>query len=394
MNFKVTFILFLLCFWSCKKDNVKPVVKKKEPQKKTIPLPSFNSLETAYKKKKSKEIEAFYNEYINKEDFSGSFLVAKNGEILYENYSGFSNYENKNKITATSPIHLASISKVMTATVVLRLIDQKKVTLKTPFKKLFPEFPYPEITIQTLLTHRSGLPNYLYFSDNDTLWDKTKILTNKNILQLISNKKVDLDFVPNSKFSYNNTNYALLALVIEKITETPYPKALHDLLFEPLEMKNTFVFEIEKQKDTVGKNYKSTWEEIPFNFQDGVYGDKNIYATPRDILKLDLATYSDSFLSKEIKEKIYKGYSYEKKGINNYGLGIRLREWDDGTVMFYHNGWWHGNKTSYVSLKKDTVTLVALSNKYTSKVYQIKRLSSLFGDYPFTVEDEEYGKIN
>ncbi len=57
--------------------------------------------------------------------------------------------------------------------------------------------------------------------------------------------------------------------------------------------------------------------------------------------------------------------------------------------MFYHNGWWHGNKTSYVTLKKDTVTLIALSNKYTSKVYQIKRLSSLFGNYPFTIDDDE-----
>ena len=390
MNFKTSyFIVLLLCYWSCKQEVVAPVEKSQEPTKKTITLPTFHPLEKIYKEKKQKEIKRFYEAYINKEDFSGSFLVAKNGQILYENYTGYSNYDKKNKITASSPIHLASISKVMTATLILRLIDAKKVTLDTSLKSFFPSFPYSEITIQSLLTHRSGLPNYLYFTDNDTLWNKTKTLTNKDILQLISNKKVDLDFVPNTKFSYNNTNYALLALVIEKITALPYPKAMHDLLFEPLEMKSTFVFEIDKQKDTVGKNYKSTWEEIPFNYQDGVYGDKNIYSTPRDILKLDLATYSDHFLSKTIKEKAYKGYSYEKKGINNYGLGIRLREWDDGTVLFYHNGWWHGNKTSYITLKKDTVTLIALSNKYTSKVYQTKRLSSLFGNYPFTVEDEE-----
>lgn len=389
MKFKLPFILLLLYFWSCKDEVVTPIVEEQKPEEKTIKLPTFNSLENTYKNKKKIEIKAFYNQYINKEDFSGSFLVAKNGQILYENYTGFSNYKTKNPINASSAIHLASISKVMTATLILRLIDEKKVALETSLTKLFPKFPYSTITVQSLLTHRSGLPNYLYFTDNDTIWDKSKTLTNKDILQLITTKKVDLDFVPNSKFSYNNTNYALLALVIEKITELPYPKAMNDLLFEPLEMKSTFVFELEKQKDTVGKNYKSTWEEIPFNFQDGVYGDKNIYSSARDLLKLDLATYSESFLSKAIKEKAYKGYSYEKKGVNNYGLGIRLREWDDGTVMFYHNGWWHGNKTSYVTLKKDTVTLIALSNKYTSKVYQTKRLSSLFGDYPFTVEDEE-----
>lgn len=389
MNFKPLLFLILFCHFSCKQEIVAPIKETKVKIKKGILLPKFNVLDENYKKKKRKEINTFYTENIATDDFSGSFLVAKNGQVLLEKYTGYSNYGKKNKITPSTPIHLASISKVMTGVVILKLIDTKKITLDTSLKTLFPEFPYPKVTIQTLLNHRSGLPNYLYFTDNDTIWDKSKTLTNKDILKLITTKKVELDFVPNSKFSYNNTNYTLLALVIEKITQLSFAEAMKKLLFEPLDMKSTFVFEIEKQKDTVSKNYKSTWEEIPFNFQDGIYGDKNIYSTARDILKLDLATYSDDFLSKEIKEKAYKGYSYEKKGVNNYGLGIRLREWDDGTIMFYHNGWWHGNKTSYVTLKKDTVTLIALSNKYTSKVYQIKRLSSLFGNYPFTIDDDE-----
>ncbi|NHN24198.1 beta-lactamase family protein [Flavobacterium jejuense] len=389
MNYKLLLFLILFSHFSCKQEVVTPIKERVEDIKKSISLPKFITLDENYKKKKRKEIDKFYTDKINLDDFSGSFLVAKNGQILLEKYSGYSNYNKKERLTSSTPIHLASISKVMTGTLILRLIDKKKIALETSLQTFFPEFPYSKVTIQTLLTHRSGLPNYLYFTDNDTIWDKSKILTNKDILRLISSNKVELDFIPNSKFSYNNTNYALLALVIEKVTQLPFPKAMKKLLFDPLDMKSTFVFEIEKQKDTVSKNYKSTWEEIPFNFQDGVYGDKNIYSTARDLLKLDLATYSDEFLSKKIKEKAYKGYSYEKKGVNNYGLGIRLREWDDGTIMFYHNGWWHGNKTSYVTLKKDTVALIALSNKYTSKVYQIKRLSSLFGNYPFTIEDEE-----
>lgn len=115
---------------------------------------------------------------------------------------------------------------------------------------------------------------------------------------------------------------------------------------------------------------------------------KNIYSTPQDLLKFDKATYSDAFFSKTLKNLVYKGYSYEKFGIKNYGLGIRLREWEDGQKIFYHNGWWHGNTTSYINDRNDTVTLIALSNRYTRRVYQTIRLTALFGNYPFTVQDE------
>ncbi|MDK2772818.1 MAG: beta-lactamase family protein [Flavobacterium sp.] len=115
---------------------------------------------------------------------------------------------------------------------------------------------------------------------------------------------------------------------------------------------------------------------------------KNIYSTPRDLLKFDLATYSNKFFSDSLRAKIFKGYSYESKGVKNYGLGIRLREWENDVTMFYHNGWWHGSTTSYLTLKKDTVTIIGLSNKFTRKVYQTKQLSVLFGNYPFELEED------
>ena len=391
MNYKfILFICYSLLLLSCKKE--KPIEKKvtiKKDSVTTISLPKFTPLKQSYILKKQLEINNFYRKNINIDTISGGFLVAKNGEILFEDYKGYSNYANKELITKDTPLHIASVSKVMTGTAILKLVDQKKLTLETTLKSLFPKFPHEKITIETLLNHRSGLPNYAYFCENDSIWNQSKILSNKDILHLLATKKIDLEFSTNSKFSYCNTNYALLALVIEKITQKSYPEAMKELLFTPLQMKNTFVFEIDKQKKSVSKSYKSTWEEIPFDYLDGIKGDKNIYSTPQDILKLDLATYSDLFLSKEIKELAYKGYRYERKGIKNYGLGIRLREWDDGTTLHYHNGWWHGNTSAYVTLKKDTVTMIALSNKYTRKVYQIKRLSALFGNYPFELNEEE-----
>lgn len=396
MNYKLLLVPFLVLFLqSCKQENkekkvltnkINTTIKKDST---LVVLPTFNTLKQSYITKKHSEIASFYAQNINIDNFNGGFLVAKNGQILFEDYKGYANYTTKEKITSSTPLHLASVSKVMTATVILKLVDQNKINLDTSLKSLFPEFPNSKITIQTLLNHRTGLPNYAYFCENDSIWNSAKTLKNADILQLLSTKDIALEFTPNSKFSYCNTNYALLALVIEKITQKSYPEAMKELLFTPLQMKNTFVFEIDKQKKSVSKSYKSTWEEIPFDYLDGIYGDKNIYSTPQDILKLDLATYSDLFLSKEIKELAYKGYSYERKGIKNYGLGIRLREWEDGTTLHYHNGWWHGNTSAYVTLKKDTVTMIALSNKYTRKVYQIKRLSALFGNYPFELNEEE-----
>jgi hypothetical protein len=126
------------------------------------------------------------------------------------------------------------------------------------------------------------------------------------------------------------------------------------------------------------KNIPFYWDQF-----DQLYGDKNIYSTPRDLVKFDLATYSPDFINPEILKEAYMGYSPQPKTMKNYGLGMRMKEWPTGQRLTYHNGWWHGNNTSYTTLKKDTVTIICLSNKYSAKPYQSMKLSSVFGDYPF-----------
>jgi hypothetical protein len=122
---------------------------------------------------------------------------------------------------------------------------------------------------------------------------------------------------------------------------------------------------------------------------DAVYGDKNIYSTPQDLLKFDLARNAPTFLNENLRSQIYKGYSNERKGTKNYGLGIRMIEWETGQKFYFHNGWWHGNTSAYIPLSKDNVTIIALSNKFTRNVYAVKKLAPLFGDYPFEFNDEE-----
>lgn len=378
----LTYILTLFTLISCKQENKNISVEKPKTAESDF-FVNFPQLNKKERKKYQKKIKHFYNQKINQNDFSGGFLVAKNGQVLFQDYEGYSNYRSKEKISDKTPLHLASVSKVLTAAVVLRFVDEEKISLNDTFKKHFPNFPYEEVTIKTLLNHRSGLRNYAYFTDNDSIWDKSKDLSNEAILDILNSKKIDLDFKTDTKFSYCNTNYALLALLIEKISGQTYTEAMKNLLFEPLQMKNTFVLKNRNQIDSISQSYKSDWDKIPFDFLDLVYGDKNIYSTPQDLLKFDLATYSDKFFSKVLRNEIFKGYSYEKPGIKNYGLGIRLYEWDNDKTMFYHNGWWHGNNTSYITLKEEKVTIIALSNKYNKKVYQTRALTPIFGDYPF-----------
>lgn len=275
---------------------------------------------------------------------------------------------------------------MLTAQAILMLVKDGKIKLDQTFKSLFPEFPHEKTTLRMLLNHRSGLAHYGYFADKEENWDKHQTLTNKVILSILATKDIPLEYEIDKKFSYCNTNYALLALAIEKITGKAYPEAMKKLVFEPLKMKNTFVLNIE-DKDKVSQSYKGNKRPIAWDFLDAVYGDKNVYSTPLDLLKFDLATYSPNYLTPELKTEILKGYSYEHRGIRNYGLGIRMNEFDNGNTIHYHNGWWHGNTTSFTTLKKDTVTIIALSNKYTRKVYKSITLSSLFGDYPYDLED-------
>lgn len=392
MNFFRIFpYIFLLIIVSCKKQNDLSEILSDNTDRPFGILPAdneLNKLSKKFKEEKKKNIEKFYNHNWAKNSLSGGFLVSKNGEIIYEKYNGLSNRAKKTEITADTPLHIASVSKVLTAAVILKLVDFGKLSLDQKVNSILPEFPYEEITVKMLLNHRSGLPNYAYFADDRQIWNRS-MLTNKDILDLLSRHKFALYFNPDRKFSYCNTNYAMLALIIEKVTGTDYRKAMKKIVFEPLGMKNTFVFDYEKHKDTVSQSYKGNNTLHGYDFLDDVYGDKNIYSTPRDLLKFDRATYSDKFLNPELVKEAFKGYSYETKGIKNYGLGIRLHEWETGEKIFYHNGWWHGNTSSYVTLKQDTVAIIALSNKFTYKTYKVWKLATLFGNYPIKLDKDD-----
>ena len=353
-----------------------------QPLQKDMPKLTSN-----YCNDKKSRIDSYFHKVWNKED-NVSFLVAQNGQILYENYNGFANRSKKELITADTPLHIASVSKVVTATAVLMLVDAGKIKLEQKVTEFLPSFPYPDVTVLTLLNHRSGMKNYAYFTYEDGNWDRKKELTNQDIITVMNEKQIPLESKTDTRFGYCNTNYAMLALIIEKVTGLKYPVAMQEMIFKPLGMTHTFVYETVKHLGKVSLTYKGNMD-LAVEYLDGVYGDKNIYSTPRDLLKFDVARYAPSYLNPELLKKVYHGYSNEKKGKRNYGLGIRMLEFEKGEPFYYHNGWWHGNTSCYINLKKEKVTMFVISNKYTHKTYKTKQLAPLFGDYPFKTIDEK-----
>jgi CubicO group peptidase (beta-lactamase class C family) len=281
------------------------------------------------------------------------------------------------------------VSKVITATAVLKLINAKKIELDQKVNTILKEFPFPEVTIRMLLNHRSGMRSYSYFTDKKEIWDRHNTLTNQDILTIMATKDIGLESKTGTRFAYCNTNYAMLALIVEKVTKLSFKEALDQIIFKPLGMKNTYVMEYEKDRKNVVTTYKGNKVEIGMDYLDAIYGDKNIYSTPRDLLKLDRARSAPTFLNPKLLEQVYTGYSNEHKGKRNYGLGIRMTELDENNTIYYHNGWWHGSTTSYVTMRKENVTIIALSNKYSKKPYNVRKLTALFGDYPFDLDDDD-----
>jgi CubicO group peptidase (beta-lactamase class C family) len=155
-------------------------------------------------------------------------------------------------------------------------------------------------------------------------------------------------------------------------------------------MHNSFVFTL-PDTGRIPPSYDWRGNEIPLNFLDQAYGDKNIYSTPRDLLTWDRALATDIIFQKETLEQAYTPYSNERPGIKNYGLGWRMNVYPTGKKMIFHNGWWHGNNAVFIRLLEENATIIVLGNKYSNAIYKARHLVNIFNNY-FDAGEEEEGE--
>lgn len=382
-------LVIIIAGWNCNSTSGKGVnlPKKKEDSLEYYP-PTPAALDKTAFRHYYRELGHYFDSALVTRGFNGGILIAKDGAVVYENYVGYSDLRRKIPMTDSTAMHIASSGKTFTGMATLRLVQENKLSLTDPLEKFFPEFPYSGITVQMLLNHRSGLPNYVYFVPSGK-WDKKKYATNADVLDILYTEKPSRLFKPGTRFTYCNTNYVLLALIIEKVTGEAFPDYMRTKYFDPLGMKHTYVFTM-KDSAMATPSYTATGTRWNYDCVEGTYGDKNLYTTPQDLLKWDQAFYTEQIIRKSLQDSAFTPYSLERPSVHNYGLGWRLLMLPNGKKVIYHNGRWHGFNAAFARLTDEHATIIILGNKYNSRIYTAARHAyDLFGNYLQTMDVDQ-----
>jgi CubicO group peptidase (beta-lactamase class C family) len=366
--------ILLILFLNCSNSNTNGFGKG-DPDKSAVA--STSSSLSREQKLIAVKLEAMFTQFNKAGIFNGTVLVAKAGKVIFNKTMGFSDKKTKEQLTDSSMFQLASVSKVITSTAVLMLHERQMLDIEKPFKYYFPDFPYEGVTVKHLLNHRSGLPNYLYVLNRE-IYTPNYQMSNSEMYSYLVTKNPKRYSRPDYRFNYSNTNYALLGLLIEKISGKSYQQFLKEELFTPLGMKHTATIrDIDLNDAKTTKPYDTRWRPVGFDASDYVLGDKSIYSTAHDLYLFSEALYNNKIIKPETQALAYTAYSKETK-LKNYGLGWRMCNFNDPDKKeVYHNGWWHGYRSSFHRRLKDTLTVVILSNQlnhaayHTQKVYEV-----------------------
>ncbi len=311
--------------------------------------------------------------------FNGNILLADKGEIVYQKSFGLANEESNELLTLDHVFELSSVSKQFTAMGILILEKQKKLALDDEISKYIPELNfYPPITVINLLHHTSGITEYLLL---DSLFDKSKINDNKDLIQIYVKHKPKLDFEPNSKHSYSNTNYAFMATIIENVSKVTFGEFLESEIFKPLGMNHTLVHrkryapkEIENYvqnyifSESLGRNVvpDSLEKYQRVIYMDGIQGDGVVNSTLGDLLKWDRALYTDKLVSHKTIEEVFTPTPLSASADFEYGYGWRIQSTSDYGKLVFHRGDWAGY-SSYIERHIDNdKTIIVLTNTNTS----------------------------
>ncbi len=320
------------------------------------------------------KVDTYLDPYLKAGFFSGAILIAKQGRILVNRGYGLASHEFQVPNSPKTKFQIASISKSFTSAAILILRDKKLLSTSDPLAKFIPDYPNGDrILIHHLLTHTSGIPNVNEFPEYD---EKSKFpQTLANIIAWFKNKP--LEFEPGAKYSYSNSNYNLLAYVIENVSGKSYGEFLKEEIFQPLQMENTGHNESSaKIIRSKASGYVPVWlnefTAAPFLEWSIKTGNGSLYSTAEDLYKWDRALYGNKILSSSTVKEIY-----EKK----YGWFVGDRF---GRKRVYSNGRSPGFNSYLERYIANDVCIVLLSNQYTALAH------SVIGDMAAIVFGEKY----
>ncbi len=312
------------------------------------------------------QIDSFLTKLNKSGYFNGTVLVARNGEPVYFKSFGVSNLKTQEPITNDMPYQMASVSKPVTAAAIMLLVQRGEVNPEDKISKYFPELVYyHRVKVKHLLTHTSGLPEYIYRAK--VWWGKDdQFMGNDELIGFLAKKRYRLAFTPGGKYAYCNTNYALLASLVERVTEEKFADFVDREIFEPLGMCHSFIFTPERDSAAASRitSYHWTgryWKEYGFDYRNGVVGDKGLFSTADDMMKFAMAFHYDWLWCNETCQSIFTKTDVWGAHDSEYGYGWRMREWDSMQVVL-HYGFWNSFRTGLIQFPESKVTLVILNN--------------------------------
>lgn len=322
-------------------------------------------------------VDAYVNPYVHSNNFSGVILVAKGNDILLRKGYGMANIELGVKNTPKAVFHVASVSKSFTAAAIILLEQRGHLNTKDILSKYIPDYPNGDrITLHNLLVHTSGIPNVNSFPGYDE-----KSLSPHELDEIISwFKNKPLQFEPGARYRYSNSNYNLLAKIIEKVSGLSYGEFLKKNIFEPLKMENSghagdpfelIPFRASGYMPARGDDL----ENAPRLVWSIKTGNGSIYTTVDDLYKWDRALYTDKIISEASRKKVFTDH------IDGVGYGWFIRKGKPRIVAI--NGRAPGFSANLDRLIDEDICIVLLSNLYSSITH------AMAGDLVAIVRGEE-----
>lgn len=292
-----------------------------------------------------------------------SVLISENGKIVFEHGFGFANLEDKITVSPNTNFRLASVTKQFTAAAILILIQKGVCRLDTKLTDIFEDFPDygKKITIENLLNHTSGLIDY-----EDLIPDTATIqVKDADVLRMMYG--VDSTyFEPGTLFKYSNTGYALLAMIVERISGKSFAQFLAENIFKPLEMKSTVAHEDGKSVvEHRAFGYERTdagWIKKDQSITSAVLGDGGIYSNVEDLFKWEQSLYTNKILSDELRNEAMTRARLNNGEEVDYGFGWHLKTYK-GEEIVYHSGSTQGFRNVIYRVPSKNFCVIILSNR-------------------------------
>ncbi len=334
-----------------------------------------NTISAQNSRKISKNIASYFENKFEDNKPGVAALIVKSGKVLYSKGHGIANMEWNTKIETNTVFQIGSVTKLFTALATLQLIENNKLRLSDTIQKFVPSFPdkgYP-ITIAHLLTHSSGLKDYMTIDHPDSFILR-KDLEPLKVIDFFKNEP--LDFIPGEKSSYSNSGPFLLGYIIEVVSGLSYGEYLKKNIFEKAEMNNSYYGKNSNIIPNRAESYKvfnDSFKKGDYRSMSIPYSSGAILSTTEDIFKWQKALFNGTLIGKEFFGKMTNSYHLNNDSKSSFSLGGWFVDYLDfeKSSSLAHSGGISAFSSFIIYLPKEEILVIMLSNSNEINVQEM-----------------------